>query len=53
MIGKNDLPQTNSALMLDSVAGLVPREEFESDEWDKESRVGVASKINSKAEPKS
>jgi len=38
-----------SVIGLDSVAGLVPREEFESDEWDKESRVGGASKINSKA----
>lgn len=38
-----------SIIGLDSLAGLVPKEEFESDEWDKESRVGGASKINSRA----
>lgn len=38
-----------SVIGLDSLAGLVPKEEFESDDWDKESRVGGASKINSRA----
>lgn len=34
---------------LDSVAGLVPKEEFESDEYEKESRVGGTAKLLSKA----
>ncbi|MEC0276912.1 recombinase RecA [Peribacillus frigoritolerans] len=34
---------------LDSVAGLVPKGEFEEEDWDKESRVGGTSKINAKA----
>jgi recombination protein RecA len=38
-----------SVIGLDSLAGLVPKEEFDSDDWEKESRVGGASKINSKA----
>jgi recombination protein RecA len=38
-----------SIIGLDSLAGLVPKEEFESDEWDKESRVGGTSKINARA----
>lgn len=31
---------------LDSVAGLVPKSEYEEGDWDKEGRVGGASKIN-------
>jgi recombination protein RecA len=38
-----------SVIGLDSLAGLVPKEEFENEDWSKESRVGGASKINSKA----
>ena len=38
-----------SVIGLDSLAGLVPKEEFENEDWDKESRVGGASKINSRA----
>ncbi len=38
-----------SILGLDSVAGLVSREEMEQDDWDKESRVGGISKLLSKA----
>lgn len=34
---------------LDSVDGLIPKEEFEQEDWEKESRVGGASKLNSKA----
>lgn len=36
-------------IVLDSADGLIPKEEFENEDWDKESRVGGASKINSKA----
>lgn len=38
-----------SILVLDSVAGLVPKGEFEEDDYDKESRVGGNSKLNAKA----
>jgi recombination protein RecA len=38
-----------SIIGLDSVDGLIPKEEFEQEDWEKESRVGGASKINSKA----
>lgn len=38
-----------SIIGLDSVDGLVPKDEFEQEDWDKESRVGGTSKINSKA----
>lgn len=38
-----------SIIGLDSVAGLIPKEEFESDDWEKESRVGGNSKNNAKA----
>ena len=38
-----------SIIGLDSLAGLVPKEEFECEEWDKEGRVGGISKINTKA----
>jgi recombination protein RecA len=38
-----------SIIGLDSVDGLIPKDEFEQEDWDKESRVGGASKINSKA----
>jgi recombination protein RecA len=38
-----------SIVALDSVAGLVPKDEFEEHNWDKESRVGCNSKNNSKA----
>lgn len=37
-----------SVIGLDSLAGLVPKEEFEQDDWDKESRVGGMSKINAR-----
>ena len=38
-----------SIIGLDSVAGLVPKDEFEQGDWAKESRVGGTSKLNSKA----
>lgn len=38
-----------SIIGLDSVASLVPKEEFENDDWEKDSRVGGVSKLNSKA----
>lgn len=38
-----------SIIVLDSVDGLIPKEEFEETDWDKESRVGGTAKINSKA----
>lgn len=38
-----------SIIGLDSVAGLVPKGEFEEEDWDKESRVGGTSKLNAKA----
>lgn len=38
-----------SVIGLDSLAGLVPKEEFENDNWDKENRVGGASRVNSRA----
>lgn len=38
-----------SIITLDSVDGLVPKEELEETDWDKESRVGGTAKINSKA----
>jgi recombination protein RecA len=38
-----------SIIGLDSVAGLVPKEEMENDDYEKESRVGGNSKLNAKA----
>ncbi|GEA16804.1 protein RecA [Moorella sp. E308F] len=38
-----------SIIGLDSVAGLIPKSEFEEHDWDKEGRVGGASKVNSMA----
>jgi len=38
-----------SYIVLDSVDGLIPKEEFEETDWDKESRVGSVAKLNSKA----
>lgn len=38
-----------SVLGLDSVAGLIPKEEMEQDDWEKDSRVGGVSKLLSKA----
>lgn len=38
-----------SFVVLDSVDGLIPKEELEETDWDKESRVGGTAKINSKA----
>lgn len=38
-----------SIIVLDSVAGLVPKSEFEENDYDKESRVGGNSKLNAKA----
>ena len=38
-----------SLICLDSVAGLVSKEEFEQSDWTHESRVGGISKLNSKA----
>lgn len=38
-----------SIIGLDSVAGLVTKEELEQDDWAKESRVGGTSKLNAKA----
>jgi len=35
-------------IVLDSVAGIVPKDEFEQEDWDKESRVGGASKLNAR-----
>lgn len=45
------LVKTNkfSIIGLDSVAGLITKDEFEESDWDKESRVGGASKLNSRA----
>lgn len=37
-----------SVIGLDSVAGLIPKEEFEQDDYEKESRVGGTSKLNAK-----
>ncbi len=38
-----------SIITLDSVDGLIPKEELQETDWDKESRVGGTAKINSKA----
>lgn len=38
-----------SYIVLDSLDGLVPKEELEETDWDKESRVGGTAKLNSKA----
>lgn len=38
-----------SIIALDSLDGLIPKDEFEAEDWDKESRVGGTSKLNSKA----
>lgn len=38
-----------SIIGIDSVAGLVPKAEFEEDDWDKEGRVGGSSKVISQA----
>lgn len=38
-----------SFIVVDSLDGLIPKEEFEETDWDKESRVGGTAKINSKA----
>lgn len=38
-----------SFIVLDSLDGLIPREELEETDWDKESRVGGTAKLNSKA----
>lgn len=38
-----------SIIGLDSVAGLIPKSEFEEGDYDKESRVGGNSKLNAKA----
>lgn len=38
-----------SIIVLDSIAGLVPKGEFEEADYDKESRVGGNSKLNAKA----
>lgn len=36
-------------IAVDSVDGIIPKEEFEETDWTKETRVGGASKLNSKA----
>ncbi len=41
--------QRFSIIGLDSVDGLIPKEEFENEDWEKEGRVGGASKLNTKA----
>jgi recombination protein RecA len=38
-----------SFIVLDSLDGLIPKEELEETDWDKESRVGGTAKLNSKA----
>lgn len=38
-----------SFIVVDSLDGLIPKEELEETDWDKESRVGGTAKINSKA----
>lgn len=38
-----------SYIVLDSVDGLVPKEELDETDWDKDSRVGGIAKLNSKA----
>jgi recombination protein RecA len=38
-----------SVIVLDSVDALIPKDEFEETDWDKESRVGGIAKLNSKA----
>lgn len=38
-----------SLIILDSLAGLVAKEEFEAADWDKDGRVGGCSKINARA----
>lgn len=38
-----------SIVVLDSVAGLISKDELEQDDWTKESRVGGVSKLNAKA----
>jgi recombination protein RecA len=36
-------------IVLDSVAGLITKDEYEQEDWDKEPRIGGASKLNSRA----